>query len=131
MEEHIIWDSSPDFDDWEDDLREEYPDASEEELVNIMYETNNDYLDDERANLRDIEVPNGIFAVAELGLWNGHFSGVLPHEQEPESVSDCLKSYVSGDSELTIYVDEDGDLRIRGLITMGQITICFAHIARR
>lgn len=113
MEEHIIWDSSPDFDDWEDDLREEYPDASEEELVNIMYETNNDYLDDERANLRDIEVPNGIFAVAELGLWNGHFSGVLPHEQEPESVSDCLKSYVSGDSELTIYVDEDGDLRIR------------------
>ena len=67
MEEHIIWDSSPDFDDWEDDLREEYPDASEEELVNIMYETNNDYLDDERANLRDIEVPNGIFAVAELG----------------------------------------------------------------
>lgn len=113
MEEHIIWDSSPDFDDWEEDLREEYPDASDDELVNIMYETNNDYLDGERANLRDIEVPNGIFAVAELGLWNGHFSGVLPHEKEPESVSDCLKSYVSGDSELTIYVDEDGDLRIR------------------
>lgn len=113
MEEHVIWNSSPDFDDWEDDLREEYPDASEDELVNIMYETNNDYLDDERANLRDIEVPNGIFAVAELGLWNGHFSGVLPHEKEPESVSDCLKSYVSGDSELTIYVDEGGDLRIR------------------
>ena len=78
MEEHIIWDSSPDFDDWEDDLREEYPDASEEELVNIMYETNNDYLDDERANLRDIET--------------------------------CV---------------------FGRLITMGQITICFAHIARR
>lgn len=48
MEEHIIWDSSPNFDDWEEDLREEYPDASDDELVNIMYETNNDYLDDER-----------------------------------------------------------------------------------
>ena len=87
MEEHIIWDSSPDFDDWEDDLREEYPDASEEELVNIMYETNNDYLDDERANLRDIEVPNGIFAVAELGLWNGHFSGVLPRMSRSQNLS--------------------------------------------
>lgn len=49
---HIIWgDINLDFEDWKDDLSEQYPDLSEEELMQKMYEINADYLDDERMNL--------------------------------------------------------------------------------
>lgn len=113
MEKHIIWNSSPNFEDWKDDLREEYPDAGDDELYDIMYETNNNYLDDKRLNLSKIEPPNGIFAVADLGFWFGRRTGVLPKEKSPASVAGCFKSYVDGDSELTIYVDEKGELRIQ------------------
>lgn len=113
MKKHIIWDSAPDFEDWEDDLRAEHPEADEDELYDIMYETNNNYLDDERLNLGGIKVPNGIFAVADLGFWFGRRMGVLPPGKIPTSVAGCLKSYTDGDSELTIYVDEEGELRIQ------------------
>ena len=40
----IIWsDINLDFEDWKDDLSEQYPDLSEEELMQIMYERNNDF----------------------------------------------------------------------------------------
>ena len=38
---HIIWsDMSLDLDDWRDDLKENYPDYSDDELYRVMYETN-------------------------------------------------------------------------------------------
>lgn len=41
---HIIWSNENlDLDDWREDLQEQYPDCSEDELYRIMCETNADY----------------------------------------------------------------------------------------
>lgn len=42
---HVIWgDINLNFDDWKDDLMEQYPDLSEDELIQKMHEINADYL---------------------------------------------------------------------------------------
>ena len=65
---HVVWsDINLDFEHWRDDLQEQYPTASEDELITKMYEINNDYLDDERVNLnkrleayqQDLRTPHG------------------------------------------------------------------------
>lgn len=49
---HIIWSNyALDYEDWRVDLEAEYPDLSDHERENLMYEINGNYLDDERANL--------------------------------------------------------------------------------
>ena len=49
---HIIWSNENlDLDDWREDLQEQSPDCSEDELYRIMCETNAEYLSDERVNL--------------------------------------------------------------------------------
>lgn len=50
MKKHIIWSSTINFEDWEDDLKENYPNLSEDKLYDIAVETNDEYLNDERAN---------------------------------------------------------------------------------
>ena len=62
---YMIWSSFPDFAEWEDDLREQYPERSQTDLLTLMYETNNDYLDTEREIL-DIRTPNDILVIADL-----------------------------------------------------------------
>lgn len=109
--EYLIWDSEPNFEDWKDDLQSEYPDATEEELYRIMYETNSEYLNNERANLSGIYLPNGICAVADLGLWNGRHPGFIKYPVN--TVKDCLRSHVNGDSHVRFYVDAKGELRTR------------------
>ena len=52
---HIIWSNDIDYDDWREDLEEQYPDLTEAERMELMYELNSDYLDDERSNL-DIQL---------------------------------------------------------------------------
>ena len=55
---HIIWSNENlDLDDWREDLQEQYPDCSEDELYRIMCETNADYLSDERVNLNAVLLP--------------------------------------------------------------------------
>ena len=50
-EKRMIWSNTDlDLKDWAE-LREEYPDYTEEQLTDIMHDTNNGYLDDERCNL--------------------------------------------------------------------------------
>ena len=67
---HIIWSNENlDLDDWREDLQEQYPDCSEDELYRIMCETNADYLSDERVNL-NIQLSQPILVIADLGLWN-------------------------------------------------------------
>lgn len=109
VERCVIWNSAPDFTDWEDDLRAEYPDANEDELYQIMTETNDSYLDDERANLRDICIPNDICCVGNIGTWRGCFTGYP--RQMLKSIPDCLRSFCDSDSTLTIYIDKRGELR--------------------
>lgn len=103
---HIIWsDMNLHLDDWREDLRENYPDISEDELYEMMCEINADYLDDERANL-DILLSQPIIVIGDLGRWNGRVMGYKMIESG--NIKDCLYS----DTDFTEwYVDKYGDLR--------------------
>ena len=106
---HMIWTDDVyymDVDAWFDDMRVDCPDASEDKLWCRMWETNAEYLEDERANL-DINVPEGIIAIADLGLWNGRR---MAYKEIGDNISDCLYGTVRGQSSCTWYVDELGDL---------------------
>ena len=85
---HIIWSNENlDLDDWREDLQEQYPDCSEDELYRIMCETNADYLSDERVNL-NIQLSQPILVIADLGLWNGRRMG---YKEIPSgNIRDCL-----------------------------------------
>lgn len=104
--DRLIWSNYEiDYEDWRDDLEEEYPDLTEEERISLMYETNNDYLDDERCNL-DIQLPRPILIVGDIGRWNGRVMGYK--EIKSGNIRDCL---VSDTDYSTWYVDKNGDLR--------------------
>jgi hypothetical protein len=104
-EKRMIW-SNIDLDlkDWKE-LREEYPDYTEEQLTDIMYDTNNGYLDDERSNL-DIQCNSEIVAIADIGRWNGRFAGYGIIKSG--NVADCL---YSPHDYAQWYVDRDGEFR--------------------
>ena len=104
-EKRVIW-SNIDLDlkDWED-LREEYPDYTEEQLTNEMIETNNSYLDDERANL-NIHCGDDILAIGDIGRWNGRRMGYKTIESG--KISDCLSSECD---YAEWYVDREGEFR--------------------
>lgn len=110
--QNVIWSSEIDIDDWRDFLSEEFDaqNLSEEKLYCLASEYNNDYLNDERANLSSITVThNGLCVVASIGTWRGRFSAIP--KRTPNSVSDCLRSFIAGDSEITFFVDEKGEFR--------------------
>ncbi len=103
---HIIWsDLNLDLDDWREDLQEEHPEATEDELYQEMLETNAEYLNDERVNL-NIQLSQPIIVIADLGLWHGRRMG---YKMIPSgNIRDCLYS----DSDFTEwYVDKYGDMR--------------------
>ena len=104
--DHLIWsDYFLDYDDWRADLEEQYPDLSEDERMQLMYETNNSYLDDERHNL-NIQLSQPILVIADLGLWDGRHTGY--REIDSGNIRDCL---YSNTDYTTWYVDRLGDLR--------------------
>ena len=70
-EKHIIWSNYDlDYEDWKDDLEENYPELSEQERITLMYEINGDYLEDERTNL-NVQLSAPILVIGDLGLWYG------------------------------------------------------------
>ena len=103
---HTIWSNrNLDLENWRSDLEGEYPSKDETELVELMYDINAQYLDDERANL-NVQLNRPILLIADIGRWNGRFSGY--REISSCNIKDCLYS----DTEFaTWYVDERGDLR--------------------
>ena len=104
---HIIWSNDIDYDDWREDLEEQYPDLTEAERMELMYELNGDYLDDERSNL-DIQLSRPILVVGDLGLWHGRRMG---YKEIPSgNIRDCLYSE-RGIDYSTWYVDKNGDFR--------------------
>lgn len=106
---HTIWSNmNLDLDDWRDDLLEEYPDCSEDELYRIMWDTNQDYLDDERANLHKT-VEGVIVVIADLGLWNGRRPGFKVIESG--NIADIL--YDEACDYCDWYAD-DKDIRFTG-----------------
>lgn len=108
MKKHIIWSSTINFEDWEDDLKEKYPNLSEDKLYDIAVETNDEYLNDERVNL-NIKCEESILLVGDIGSWNGRSTGYRVIESG--NIADCLESQLRCESYLDIYLDERGDLR--------------------
>lgn len=100
-------DTERDYDDWKEDLEEQYPELSEDERISLMYELNGDYLDDERHNL-NIQLSRPILVVGDLGLWHGRRMGYK--EIESGNIRDCLYSERDIDYS-TWYVDKNGDFR--------------------
>ena len=111
MKKFTIWSSDINLDDWRDDLLEEHPEADEYELYRLAEEINDDYLEAERYNLRNIALDDPILVIADLGLWHGRASGY--RNLATWTVGDCLYSNVDGMSSPEWYVDELGDLRCR------------------
>lgn len=68
---HIIWSSECRAEDWMDELREAYPNSSVDDLADLMYALNDEYLQDERINFSTIPVGN-IVAIGIAGRWNGY-----------------------------------------------------------
>ena len=67
MKKHMIWGNrNLDLDDWRDDLLENYPELEGDEsaLYDLMYETNDSYLDDER--VMEFEVEDKSWAYCRL-----------------------------------------------------------------
>ena len=103
---YLIWSNySLDYEDWREDLEAEYPELSEQEREEKMYERNSEYLDDERMNL-DIQLDKPILVIVDLGLWNGRYSGYK--EIKSGNIKDCL---YSDTDMIEWYVDKYGDLR--------------------
>ncbi len=110
---HIIWsDVNLDIDDWREGYKEfleanelDADPNDENAIYEWMCETNGEYLNDERMNL-DIQMPQEILVIADLGLWNGKPMGYK--EISSGNIKDCLYS----DTDYTEwYVDKYGDLR--------------------
>lgn len=104
--EHIIWSNECSaVEDLRESTEENNPDCSDDEIYEIMCETNAEYLDDERMNL-DIQMAEPILVIADLGLWNGRRSGYK--EIVSGNIRDCL---YSDNDYSTWYVDRHGDMR--------------------
>lgn len=110
MKMHIIW-TNDDFDALDDikkDIMEDNPDLTEEQAMQCAYETRDEYLEDEKANL-NIEVGTDILIIATLGLWDGnHMAYKTPHIT---NIADCFGG-TCGDY-VTWFVDDRGDLNCR------------------
>lgn len=105
-EEHIIWSNADiDLEDWREIFEEDCPGCSDEELYELVCERNSEDLCDERTNL-NIQLSRPIIVIADLGLWNGRFSGYK--EIESGNIKDCLYSEMDYN---TWYLDKYGDLR--------------------
>ena len=72
---HVVWSNENlDLEDWRESLEELYPGYSDDELYEIMCDSNAENLCDERVNL-NIQLSQPILVVADLGLWNGRRMG--------------------------------------------------------
>lgn len=108
---HIIWTDYLDYDDWKEDLEAQYPELSANERMNLMYEINGTYFQDEKTNL-DIQLSRPILVVGDLGLWHGRRMGYK--EIESGNISDCL--YTERDIDnATWFVDKNGDFRCEAI----------------
>lgn len=108
MKKHMIWGNrNLNLDDWRDDLLENYPELEGDEsaLYDLMYETNDSYLDDERVNL-DIQLNAPIVVIGDLGLWDGRRMGYKLINSG--NIKDCL--YDNNDC-VEWWVDERNNLR--------------------
>lgn len=104
----LIWSSDFDVEDYEDWLKEEYPEITDpDEKWSLAYDDNMDTLGYERMNL-DIQLQQPIIVIADLGLWCGRRPAYSLIRSG--NIKDCL--YSECDS-CTWYLDYLGDLRCK------------------
>lgn len=85
--------------------REEYEKTiTEEDISDECNFMETLWFDDERGNLDSVDEGGGLIAIADVGRWNGRFSGY----KEVKNLADVL--YSDCDYE-RVYVDSNGDLR--------------------
>ena len=85
--------------------REEFEKTiTEEDIFNECNFLNETWFDDELSELARVDEGSGLVAIADVGRWNGRFSGYKGIKQL------CTVMYSSCDSE-RVYVDSNGDLR--------------------
>lgn len=106
---HTIWTSEIDLANWLDAIIEDYPELKGDDYkcYDIACQYNDDYLDDERANLT-VSLDTEIIILGDLGLWNGRRQGYK--YLQSKVLSDCL---YSDDDGIEWYV-EDGELKVIG-----------------
>ena len=102
----VLWSSEIDFDAWRDDYKKTYPDATEDEIDEMISDQNYDDLVVERGIL-GINLPEPIIVIADLGLWDGRRTG---YKEIPGNIAKCLDVRVSSSYESTWYLDERNDL---------------------
>lgn len=113
MRKFDIWNEQINMEDWVDFLLEEFPESTEEEILNDpeayrrVEEMNYEYLSDERANL-NINMGSPIIVIADLGLWNGRQPAYKIIESG--NIADCFYSLCRGNSSCHWYIDTRGDL---------------------
>lgn len=111
MSKRILWTNNPNelnYEDWEDELNSEYPELSEEEKEETMYEINDMYIDDVRINL-NISLQYNIIVIASLGLWDG--TRLAYKELNSNNVADCFY----GEYDYLTWYIEDGELCCEGV----------------
>ena len=95
---HLIWNQDFDEDAAMESLREEYPDdygiLSDEELLDIVREENDNCLEYERENLKSIFLPGKIVVLGTLGLYDGTKYGY--RELNTQKAADILRSLCEG-----------------------------------
>ena len=107
---HVIWGNiNLNLEDWIEDLKEDYPDLSDDGLEEKMHEINNSYLEDERANL-DIQLSQPILVIADIGRWNGRFQGYK--EIKSGKINDCFHSEAD---MCEWFIDETGDFQAKAI----------------
>ena len=115
MKRYVIWDSDAVDEEFVKNEREEmesvYPDQSDDWWWEFAEETNQEYLNCEKANLSGIEFPKEIIIFAELDLWLGRDPAYA--NTGTRKVSEVLKrdGYMDERSEIEYWVDAYGNLR--------------------
>ena len=113
---NVIWSDEYDvIEKLEKDIKENPDDfvagySKDDDFWAIAYQLNDDYLDDERANL-NIEVGDEIIIIADLGLWDARHQAYK--ELHKTNIADCLDMTGMSGDYITFFVDDRGDLMCR------------------
>lgn len=109
MRKYTVWSNDLNIDEWEDyveELKEENPEISKEEIWYRIDELNNDYLDDERINTKNCYLD--ILCIGDIGRWNGRRTGY-------KTYSNLSDIFYSECDICTWYIDEYKQFRFTGI----------------
>lgn len=101
---NTIWNALDDID--IDDIREDYPELTDHELMVVANDIHEDQLNDEKVNL-NIDVNGIIVCFADIGRWNGRVSGF---KELGSNISNILQPMVKSHSFCHWYLNDEDDI---------------------